>query len=148
MRRSGMIPLCAFALCWGGCASSSAPNPTPEPVDTWAMYPDLGARTNITPPLAAPMDQMGQLVIYAPQSGDIRSSYSIFDKDGRFKTHVDNRNADSSPGPTKEGLAPGRYLIRLDDPSQGPPKFWVNIEKGKLTAVHEEELASRKASPS
>jgi hypothetical protein len=118
-------------------------------VDTFAgAYPDLGVKTTITPPLAAPMDQMGQLVVYTPKSGDTRSGYSIYDRDGTFKAHVDNRETDTSPGATKASLAPGRYLIRLDDPSQGPPKFWVNIEKGKLTAVHEEELASRKASPS
>jgi hypothetical protein len=112
------------------------------------MFPDLGVKTNITPPLAAPLDEMGQLVVYTAKSGDTRSGYSIYDRDGAFKAHVDNRETEGSPGPTRESLAPGRYLIRLDDPSQGPPKFWVSIAKGKLTAVHEEELASRKASPS
>ena len=159
--RPGVIPLCALALCWGGCASSSTPEATPEPVNTWAMYPDLGAKYPITPPLAPPSDQMGQLVVLTPLLEDpnaeiadypemdrVRSGYTIFDKDGRPKAHVDNHVTNISPGPTEEKLPPGRYLIQLDDPTQGPPYFWVSIEKGKLTVVQEGDLERRTAPPS
>ena len=104
---------------------------------------------------------MGQLVILTPlhRVGDaevtdypnmdsVRSGYAIFDKDGRHTAHVDNYVTNISPGPVEQSLAPGRYLIKLDDSTQGPPYFWVSVEKGKLTVVQERELASRKPPPS
>jgi hypothetical protein len=125
------------------------------------MYPDLGTKFSIAPPLPEPMEQMGQLVIFTPErlnrdtdTSDyppldfIRTGYTIFDKDGRQQSHVDNYVADFSSGPIEESLAPGRYLIKLDEPDEAPPYFWVSIEKSKRTVVEEADLNKRKTPPS
>jgi hypothetical protein len=56
----------------------------------------------------------------------VTSMYSIYDESGRF--------VKDSTAPTTS-LAPGRYLIRVDNDNFKPTPFWVTVESGKTTVV-------------
>lgn len=109
--------LAAFVLCViGGCAAGE------ERVDTSGNHPAAGKAEPMTPAARDAEVDTGQLQV-EPQAG-----YTVYDQDGRKVAH-------QAAGAVDLKLAPGRYFVAIDEPVQGPRKFWVTVEKGKLTRV-------------
>jgi hypothetical protein len=152
-----VLPVVALGLLWLGC---SAP---PEKVDVQQTYPELGTRAALKPPLPPESAEMGQLIVFSliqreprtditdindyPPLSSVRTGYTVYDKNGIVMVEVPNYVPSIDSGPTKTSLPPGKYLIRLDQPQEGPNYFWVTIKNGELTRIDEKDLSKQQVVP-
>jgi hypothetical protein len=115
MNRLGIAGLLLWVI--GGCSDQ------PETIDTSGNHPTFRTTAPMTPEAKEAEVDTGRLVVLTPNSG-----YTVYTEDGHKVAHEENR------GPAERRLAPGRYFVRLDQPS--PDRyFWVTIEKGRVTQV-------------
>jgi hypothetical protein len=130
-------------LIFSGCATQSS-----ERVDVRGSYPNVG-RGN-----AQAEKNPGTLIVFTPTVTDldsdhsmtsgsyeppcvVHSGYTIFDTGGNRVEYVRNHSMlpSTDEPPAEIALAPGRYLIRTDQPAQGPSLFWVTVEPQHETRV-------------
>ena len=152
-----VVPVVALGLLWLGCSAA------PEKVDVQQTYPELGTREAIKPPLPPESAEMGQLIVFSPVQREprtditeindypplssVRTGYTVYDKNGIEMVQVPNYVPSIYSGPTKTSLPPGKYLVRLDEPQEGPNYFWVAIQKGELTRIDEKDLVKQVVPP-
>lgn len=135
------IATVVLGLCiLGGCSSDGR-------LDTAGDHPTLGNREPMTPEAREAEVDTGRILVFAPNiadatSGDagappraVHSGYTVYTEDGRKVAHETNQAGFPAQGPVELKLAPGRYFVRLDEPTQGPRTFWVTVERAKVTRV-------------
>jgi len=101
----------------------------------------------VGPDLAKPRINLsqgrGQLVVYSalenpnPVSSDFptHASYDIYDSDGKFILHVDNRTGSFYQTPATVPLAPGKYLVKAPATNHGRVSVSVVIKEGETTTL-------------
>lgn len=134
--------IATLTLTAAACQSSA-----PDRIPADQSYPDAGK--------GSPQNTAtGELVIYttsypnreasrAYMSGAdqpawrVYSGYTVYGADGVRIGYIRNHTSypSSDEAPSTVLLAPGRYLIRTDLPSDRPEIFWVTVEAGKETRV-------------
>lgn len=137
------LPLIAtLTLALAACSSAA-----PERLSPTANWPDANKG-------AEPRTETGDLIIYTTSypnreasrgymSGKdqpvwhVYSGYTVYGADGVRIGYIQNHTSypSSDEAPSTVLLAPGRYLIRTDLPSDRPEIFWVTVEAGKETRV-------------
>jgi hypothetical protein len=137
MQRLGITALVLWIV--GGCSAQ------PETIDTSGSHPSFGTRAPMTPESKEAEVDTGRLVVLTPRILEENrlnddespltqySGYTVYTEDGHKVAHEDNHGVHME-GPVERTLAPGRYFVRLDEHVHGR-KFWVTVEKGKVTRV-------------
>jgi hypothetical protein len=69
----------------------------------------------------------------------LRTSYRIFDSNGKAVKMVENHSGSTDEDPQKVELAPGRYVVWAQSDRKGLVKVAVSIKPGQLAAVHLEK---------
>jgi hypothetical protein len=123
--RNFWVAAVAAGLALAGCSSYSE-----EQVNPSGKYPDArtgNAKENGTLNIMNadwPGPRIGGEGRNVPMPTPLAS---IYDQDGNFITNTRS---------TQTSLAPGRYLVRLEDEEgQNSSPFWVTIEPGKATDI-------------
>lgn len=112
-----------------------------------ASQPPIAVNGTVGPDLAKPRINLsqgrGQLVVYsALETADVVSSdfpthasYDIYDSDGNFVLHVDNRSGSFYQTPATVALAPGKYLVKAPATNHGRVSVNVAIKEGETTTL-------------
>jgi hypothetical protein len=124
---SSIILIAALA----GCASHSSV------VVNEAVGPDLA------PPRINPSQGHGQLVVYSalevadPAASDFptHASYNIYDADGNFVQHVDNRTGTFYDQPKPVSLPDGKYQVKAPATNHGLVTVPVIIKEAETTTL-------------
>jgi hypothetical protein len=123
----------------GGCSYG------PETIDTSGSHPALGTTAPMTQEAKDAEVDTGRLLVFTPRILEGNpldseaapfnpySGYTVFTPDGH-KVAYEKNHGGRQEGPVARRLAPGRYLVRLDQPAP-ELEFWVTIEKGRVTQV-------------
>jgi hypothetical protein len=101
----------------------------------------------VGPDLAKPRINLsqgqGQLVVYSalevvnPDSSDFptHASYNIYDADGNFVKHVDNRSGTFYEAPAAISLPTGKYKVKAPATNHGLVSVAVIIKEGETTTL-------------
>jgi hypothetical protein len=112
-----------------------------------ASQPPVVVNDTVGPDLAKPRINLsqgrGQLVVYSALevpnavSSDFpaHASYDIYDVDGGFVRHVDNRSGPFYQTPATVALAPGKYLVKAPATNHGRISVTVVIKEGETTTL-------------
>jgi len=116
------------ALC--GCATTDQ-----DRVDPHKNYPDVkmgNVEQTGTLSVRGIESPGGPSEVGRPHSGSL-PMYTVYDDQGYFVMESKSGTAD---------LAPGRYLVRLNNSSEDEANrtFWVNVESGKTTIVDADRI--------
>ena len=123
--------LLATIVALAGCASQS------PVVVTDTVGPDLAKpRINLS-------QGRGQLVVYSALeipdavSSDFptHASYDIYDADGHFVQHVDNRSGPFYQTPATVALSPGKYQVKAPATNHGRVSVTVDVKEGETTTL-------------
>lgn len=112
-----------------------------------ASQPPIVVNDTVGPDLAKPRINLsqgrGQLVVYsALEVADAvgsdfpsHTSYDIYDADGKFVRHVENRTGPFYQTPATVALAPGKYLVKAPATNHGRVSVTVDIKEGETTTL-------------
>lgn len=112
-----------------------------------ASQPPIVVNDTVGPDLAKPRINLaqghGQLVVYSalevpdPVSSDFptHASYDIYDADGSFVRHVDNRAGSFYQTPATVSLPAGKYVVKAAATNHGRVSVPVAVKEGETTTL-------------